>query len=267
MYGLAQTSLQLITGEGEIYTDEFGRITQVGTLNINYVAYTTLTAIVLILLALQGGQIKRRRMKMLIFAILGILVIGAVSTQTRGVQVSLMLLGAWIVISKLGRPLKTITAACAVAIVSVSAGWASSFLDDLDRGNRGVDGLSGRTILWETARSKWVDSFFAGEGMGADRVQNAGYLPTHNTFLGLGMTLGAVGLALFLTFAVSSLNERIKGLRIRDRRFPLIMIILAFTPILLTSSWEATASGWVGLALLSTPILATTNQIKARRTA
>lgn len=265
LYGLAQTSFQLITGEGEVYTDEFGRITQVGTLNINYVAYTTLTAIVLILLALQGGQVKRRRMKMLMYAVLVILMVGAVSTQTRGVHISLVLLGAWILVSKFGRPMKTITTACVVAIVSVSAGWASGFLDDLDRGNRGIEGLSGRTTLWESARSKWVESFFAGEGLGADRVQNAGYLPTHNTFLGLGITLGMVGLALFLIFAVSSLNDRIQGLSVRDRRFRLITIILAFTPILLTSSWEAASSGWVGLALLSTPILAAANQIKARR--
>lgn len=110
--------------------------------------------------------------------------------------------------------------------------------------------------MWERARSIWAESILTGAGLGADRAQNVNNLPAHNTFLGLGITLGIVGLALFLTFAISSLTDRLRDLSAPDRRFRIITITIALTPILLTSSWEGTASGWVGLALLSTPILA-----------
>lgn len=256
VYGLALTSFQLISGAGPVYSDPFGRITQVGSLNINYVAYTTVTAIVLLLLALRSGQVKSRLLRLLVIGALVVLVLGGLSTQTRGVQLSLVLLGAWLLISKFGHPVKTITTVCVVSMLSVSFGWIDQILNGLEIGDRTLAGLSGRLPMWESARSTWAESIFTGAGLGADRAQNVSNLPTHNTFLGLGVTLGIVGLALFLTFAISSLNDRLRDLSVPDRRFRIITIIVALTPILLTSSWEGTASAWVGLALLSTPILA-----------
>lgn len=256
LYGLAQTSLQLITGAGQVYRDTFGRITQVGALNINHVAYTTVGAIVLLLLALQSGQIQRRRLRMLALAALAILVVGGLSTQTRGVQMSIALLGLWLLISKFGQPVKTIIAACMVAILSISFGWVDEWLGVLESGDRTRDGLSGRLPLWEWARSTWAESIIVGAGLGADRAENPAHMATHNTILGVGVTLGAVGLALFLTVAISSLNDRIQSLSDPIRRFRVVTIIVAFTPILLTGAWEWLASGWVGLALFSTPFLA-----------
>lgn len=256
IYGLALTSFQLITGAGPVYYDSFGRVTQVGSLNVNYVAYTTVAAIVLVLLALQSGQIRGRRMRMIAIATLVVLALGGLSTQTKGAQISMLLLGAWLLVSRFGRPVKVFTTVCVVAVVSVSFGWIDQLLKALDTGDRSIAGLSGRLPLWESARSTWAESILTGAGLGADRAQNVNNLPTHNTFLGLGITLGIVGLALFLTFAISSLNDRLRDLSAPDRRFRILTIIVALTPILLTSSWEGTASGWVGLALLSTPILA-----------
>ncbi|MEA3550240.1 O-antigen ligase family protein [Pseudarthrobacter sp. C1] len=256
LYGLALTSFQLIAGYGEIYRDSLGRITQVGTLNINYVAYTAVTAIVLLLLALQSNQLQSRRMRLLAIAAVVILVIGSMSTQTRGVQVSTALLGVWLIIARFGRPAKVITGLCVLAIVGVSFGWVDPMLERIDIGDRSIAGLSGRLPLWESARAVWQESLLTGAGLGADRAQNAENLATHNTILGIGVTLGIIGLALFLAFAVSAVNDRIQDLDAPTQRFRMITIIIAFTPILLTSPWEGTASGWVGLALLSTPVLA-----------
>jgi O-antigen ligase len=256
LYGLAMTSFQLIAGEGPIYRDAFGRITQVGSLNVNYVAYTAVTAIVLLLMALQERQIKSRRMRMIAFATLIILVFGGLSTQTRGVQISIALLGIWFLVSRFGRPAKAVTAGCVIAIMSVSFGWADELLGGFDGGERSTGGLSGRLPLWESARATWQESIVTGAGLGADRAQNAYNLSTHNTFLGLGVTLGVVGLLLFLAFAASAVNDRIRILSVPEQRFRIITIIVAFTPILLTSPWDGMASGWVGLALLSTPIVA-----------
>ena len=254
-YGLARTSIQLIGGSEIVYSDNFGRVTQVGDLNVNYVAYSTLTGIVLMLIALQGGQIRGRRARFWVIVSIGVLAAGAFSTQTRGVQVSLALIAFWLIVSRFGRPFKVVASLSLAAVLAVSLGWVDGYLATLEFGNRTESGLSGRLPLWASARESWSGSLFGGIGLGGDRAHNASNFATHNTILGLGMTTGLIGLLLFLAFVCRSQTDRLEDWSDWDRRFRLGLILLAFVPILLTSSWEWSASGWAGLALLSQPIV------------
>lgn len=247
--GLARTSLGWVEAGGLI-RDGAGRITQAGDLNVNYVAYGSVAAF--LLLVLSWRQVRTRRGRFATIVLLGILGSGIGATQTRGAQIGLLLLLAWLLVSRFGRPLKTITALSALVAIFVSFGWATNALALAAYGARSIDGLSGRGVLWEGARYLWGNNVLFGAGFGGVRAVTPGALPAHNLILGLGAEVGIVGLGIFLLFLYLSQTDRIvgsAGLEIR-----LGAILLTFLPILLTSSWEMFASAWVGIALLSQPI-------------
>lgn len=253
--GLGLTSLEFLTG-GAILRDVSGRVTQVDDLNVNYVAYGCVTAIVLLVFTLRTQSVAARRLRILVWAALVFLAIGVISTQTRGAQIALGLFAVWLVISRFGKPLKLVVTTAAVAAFAVSSGWVNDQLDLLDYGARSLSGLSGRLQLWEIARDAWRSEPIIGIGVGGTRTLNANQLPTHNTFLELLATVGVIGFLLFLLFVCFSQTDRLEGLTDGERRFRIASTIIAFLPILLSSAWEMSASGWVGLALLSQPLRA-----------
>lgn len=248
----------VIPSSGPVYRDQFGRITQVGSVNINYVAYTALTSIVLILVRLRHGVRVGSGRRLLLYAALGVSTLGAILSGTRGVQVSLLLLVVWYVLPRLWVYYWAIAAISVAVALAVSAGWVDLLLGLVDVGQRSKGDLSGRLPLWENARTVWYKWPLAGGGMGVDRATNVSQLATHNVFLGVGASLGAIGLVLLIGLVRSSLNDRVALEGVEAHRSKNLAVILAFMPVLLTSAWHASASGWAGLALLSSPLVLTT---------
>lgn len=255
LVGLAR--LASTSPEDIVFTDVGGRVTQVGYLNANYVAYGAVAAVLLLALMLKSRPMGRLP-RLAVLAIMLVLVWGIVFvTQTRGAQIALVALGVWLVIVKLlGRPLKTVVAVCLALGLSISLGWLTGLLSFLDYGDRGMAGLSGRTGLWAVAREAWTESLLLGVGLGGVRERTPSGAPAHNTFLELGATVGLIGVALFFAFIFLSQTDRLAMLNIDDRRLRVGAIVVAFTPVLLSSTWELSASAWIALALLSQPVLA-----------
>lgn len=251
--GLALTSLELISSDSVI-RDFTGRVTQVDDLNVNYVAYGCVTAIILLVFAIRTRSITARRLRFVVWPLIVFLGVGVLSTQTRGAQIALVLFIIWLLISKFGRPLKLVLALATISAAVISSGILNEQLAVLDYGDRSISGLSGRLELWQIARDAWESHPLLGVGLGATRSLNVNNLPTHNTFLELGATVGTTGLLLFVLFVSFSQSDRTALLTDPERRFRVAGSVVAFLPIMLSSAWEMSASGWVGLALLSQPL-------------
>ena len=253
--GLARSSWMIVQGSEVLHDPVTGRVTQAGDLNVNYVAYGSLAAGLLLVLMFQSRQIRGRGRKLMSVALLVGLVAGILATGNRGAQIALVLLLLWLFVTKFGRPLKTVITAFVVVALSVSFGWVDDWLWRLDFGERAKGGLSGRLEIWPIARDTWARAPIEGVGFGAVREQTAANLPAHNTILEIGTTLGIIGLLLFISFLCFSQIDRLAMLSGYDRRFRLGAIVLVFTPVLLSGTWEFSANAWVAIALLSQPAL------------
>lgn len=256
LVGLARTSWDLLRSDAAVLLDPVtGRLTQVGDLNVNYIAYGVLAAVLLLTLVLHARQFRSKRERLVEVMSIVALSAGVVATGTRGAQVALVLLGLWVIVSRFGTPLKTVVVSCIAITVAVSFGWIDWLLLDFDFGERSQGALSGRLGIWPIARETWAEAPIHGVGLGAVRAQTAAGIPAHNFILEIGTTLGAIGLLLLIAFFCFSLTDRLGELSDRDRRFRLGAVLLVFTPVLLSGTWEYSANAWVALALLSQPIL------------
>lgn len=249
--GLLRTSSQFATPEA--VRDTLNRVTQVGDLNVNYVAYATVAAVLMLLLLLTSGGVRKRLWKIGVIVVIVTLCAGIAATQTRGALLAIILLGLWLLGSRFGQPIKTVVVTSFVVAFAITAGWADGALNLIDVGARAVFGLSGRTELWELARTIWGQHFLMGAGFGAVRAVTTYSLPAHNTFLELSATLGLIGALLYFTTVVSAMRDRLDNLPARDRAFRIGALVVTFLPAALSATWELSAAAWVAFAILSQP--------------
>lgn len=251
--GIIRTSSDFASPEA--VRDIAGRVAQVGDLNVNYVAYGAVAAtLALVLIYQQRRKVAGKLFKLCTIALIVVLGAGGIATQTRGAQIALALLFLWLIVSRFTRPIKTVAIGAVAVAIAISAGWVDSFLSLFDYGTRSLSGLSGRVEMWAVARSIWGEALFEGSGFGVVRGSTNYSLPAHNTILELGASIGAVGVLLFFGFAVCTMTDRTGALDVRDRRFRLGAIIVTMAPIVLSGTWEFSASAWIALAVLSQPL-------------
>lgn len=253
--GLARTSLDLF-GSSTAIRDRFMRITQVDDLNVNYVAYGAVFAVlscVLILMTSLGNDLARRS-RLILWVAVCFLTVGIVTTGTRGAILGLACLAIWILVTRVAVPFWPLTASAVGLLVLTSSGLVDNLIGNLDLGNRDEAGLSGRLPLWAAARTAWADSPFLGIGLGGTRQLNSLHLPTHNMLLENGATLGLAGLFLLVAFLLAALTDRISALSQDEKHVRLGAVIITLLPIAMSSGWDATATGWVAVAILSQPI-------------
>jgi hypothetical protein len=137
-----------------------------------------------------------------------------------------------------------------------------------DREVRGLLGSSGRTQAWKGALGRALDRPLAGHGFGTeDRVFVDRYVAFNsnvpeNSYLGLCLQLGVLGLALLVVFAASLVSRGVDAARFADERLRRVAaacaaVVVAGLVLAIVQSYlyapgnNATAAFWVCAFLLA----------------
>ncbi|MFG1839851.1 O-antigen ligase family protein [Micromonospora sp. NPDC049175] len=220
--------------------------------NINFTAYSSVTAFVLALglLKIRG---QRRLVTIALTTALPVLASGIFLNRTKGALVALLLVVAYALLSELN-PRVTWVAAVAVVptlLVTVPLGLGQSVLvwaDDVI-GSAATGDVLSRIELWRYASSYWWDSLWVGGGAGTFELWNPLGIRAHNAVLAVAVDLGLVGLVGVAVLFGAVLARRAArcpvGLRVAG------LFLVGGFPLWLTGVWEFERGSWLALALLS----------------
>jgi O-antigen ligase len=206
---------------GETLTSTEGRLKGgLGDPNVLAAAIVPAIALAAGLLAVVGGRVR-----VLLLACIGVLVLGLGATQSRGGAVAALvaLVVALIVMRHHRKPVLI----AAIGIAAVGVVYFSAYPQGWDRMTKS-DGGNGRSELWEVAWRITEDHPVAGVGLHNFTVHSPRYVrepgalknvkliaerphAVHNTYLELLTETGVVGLSLFLVAAAASLLAGLKG--------------------------------------------------------
>ncbi|MEU7757025.1 O-antigen ligase family protein [Micromonospora sp. NPDC049171] len=220
--------------------------------NINFTAYSSVTAFVLALglLKIRG---QRRLVTIGLTAALPVLASGVFLNRTKGALVALLLVVVYALLSELSPRTMWLTAAAAVPtlLLTVPLGLGQSALvwaDDLI-GSAATGDVLSRIELWRYASSYWWDVLWVGGGAGTFELWNPLGIRPHNAVLAVAVDLGLVGLlgvvALFGVVLVRRAARCPVGLRVAG------LFLVGGFPLWLTGVWEFERGSWLALALLS----------------
>jgi O-antigen ligase len=206
---------------GETLTSSGGRL-KGGLGDPNVLAAAIVPAI-----ALAAGMfaVVRGRVRVVLLACIGVLVLGLGATQSRGgALAAVVALVVALIVMRNHR--KTVLIA-AIGVAAVGVAYFSAYPQGLDRMTRS-DGGNGRSQLWEVAWRITSNHPVAGVGLHNFTVHSPRYVrepgalknvkliaerphAVHNTYLELLAETGVVGLSLFLVAAAASLLAGLKG--------------------------------------------------------
>ena len=219
--GLAQNGLGGGPVTGDTLTSTEGRLKGgLGDPNVLAAAIVPATALAAGLLAVVRGRVR-----VVLLACIGVLVLGLGATQSRGGAVAAVvaLVVALIVMRNHRKPV--LIAAAGIAAVGIA--YFSAYPQGWDRMTKS-DGGNGRSELWEVAWRITNDHPVAGVGLHNFTVHSLRYVrepgalkhveliaerphAVHNTYLELLTETGLVGLSLFLVVAAASLLTGLKA--------------------------------------------------------
>ncbi|MEU4470490.1 O-antigen ligase family protein [Micromonospora sp. NPDC023888] len=220
--------------------------------NINFTAYSSVTAFVLALglLKIRG---RRRLVTIGLITALPVLASGIFLNRTKGALVALLLVVVYALLSEVGPRVTWVTAVAVVPtlLVAVPLGLGQSALvwaDDVI-GSAATGDVLSRLELWRYASSYWWDALWVGGGAGTFELWNPLGIRPHNAVLAVAVDLGLVGLlgvaALFGVVLARRAAQCPVGLRVAG-----LFLVGAF-PLWLTGVWEFERGSWLALALLS----------------
>lgn len=233
------------------------RVTLDGS-NANYLSYSLVAGLVVIVLLWR--TLPPSPSTGLVMIGTGLIFIAGIGlTGTRGSQLAVLALLAWVVVAR-SNPRRWLRLALA-AVAAVNAVIVLGILDTqvqerLTRSARETGDLNGRFPSWVQGRSVFRDNIFYGAGIDAFRSLNAFQINAHNFILDTGSGLGLLGVGLLLTVLYAALFTSTRGGDEKTRAFVVGAWIAAIAPILSSGVWLQAAPLWVTLALVSTlPVL------------
>ncbi|WP_166785556.1 O-antigen ligase family protein [Cryobacterium cryoconiti] len=221
-------------------------------LNVNYLAYALASGFALIvLLWMTGPRTKRARVALLV--VLVSLAVGVELAGTRGALLGVGLVAVWLVLCWAARrpPLKALVVALLVVCVLMISGVSDKASLVFEGGDRATGDWSGRLVLWPLARQIWAQHPLAGIGMGGFHVESGTGIGAHNALLEVGVSLGLVGLLLFVALFWTTLSNGVGAVDARLRAVLLGAFLLASAPAYLSGTWESAPASWVVLAVFS----------------
>ena len=148
-------------------------------------------------------------------------------------------------------PLKALVVALLVVCVLMISGVSDKASLVFEGGDRATGDWSGRLVLWPLARQIWAQHPLNGIGMGGFHVESGTGIGAHNVLLEMGVSLGAVGLLLFVALFWTTLANGIGAVDPRLRAVLLGAFLLASAPAYLSGTWESAPASWVVLAVFS----------------
>ncbi|MEV4825345.1 O-antigen ligase family protein [Micromonospora sp. NPDC049274] len=220
--------------------------------NINFTAYSSITAFLLVL-----GLLKIRGQPRLVtiglIAVLPVLASGVFLNRTKGALVALLLIVVYALLSELNPRAMWVAAAAVVPtlLVTVPLGLGQSALSWADSviGSAATGDVLSRIEMWRYASSYWWDALWFGDGAGIFEIGNPLGIRPHNAVLAVAVDLGLVGLlgvaALFGSVLARRAAQCPVGLRVAG------LFLVGGFPIWLTGVWEFERGPWLVLALLS----------------
>lgn len=228
LVGLVNDGLGGAGAATETLTSTEGRL-KGGLGDPNFLAAAIVPAIVL---AAALMSTVRASARWLLFACIGVLVVGLAATQSRGGAVAAV--GAFTAALFVMPRQRTRVVAAGVGIVLVGALYFAAYPKALDR-LTAADGGSGRADIWEVAWRITAQHPAAGVGLHNFTVYSPRYVrqpgalnnvdliaerphAVHNTYLELLTETGVVGLGLFLALIATSLAAAWKAAPMFDRR-------------------------------------------------
>jgi O-antigen ligase len=180
-------------------------------------------------IALAAGllAVVRGRVRVVLLACIGVLVVGLGATQSRGGGVAALvaLVVAFIVMRNHRKPVLV----AAIGVVAIGVAYFSAYPQGWDR-MRKSDGGNGRSDLWQVAWRITGDHPVTGVGLHNFTVHSPRYVRepgalknvkliaerphvVHNTYLELLVETGVIGLSLFLVAVATSLIAGVKAAR------------------------------------------------------
>ncbi|MEU8184081.1 O-antigen ligase family protein [Micromonospora sp. NPDC049047] len=220
--------------------------------NINFTAYSSVTAFVLALCLLKmRGQ--RRLVTIGLLTALPVLASGIFLNRTKGALVALLLVVVYALLSEVAPRLTWMAAVAAVPtlLVAVPLGLGQSALMWADGviGSAATGDVLSRIELWRYASAYLWDDLWVGGGAGTFELWNPLGIRPHNAVLAVAVDLGLVGLVgvatLFAVVLARRAAQRPVGLQVAG-----LFLVGAF-PLWLTGVWEFERGSWLALALLS----------------
>ncbi|WP_377504889.1 O-antigen ligase family protein [Micromonospora vulcania] len=230
--------------------------------NINFTAYSSVTAFVLAL-GLLKIRAQPRLVRIGLTVALPVLASGVFLNRTKGALVALLLVVVYALLSELIPRAMWVAAAAVVPtlLLTVPLGLGQSALRWADGtiGSAATGDVLSRVEMWRYASSYWWDALWVGGGAGIFELGNPLGIRPHNAVLAVAVDLGLVGLlgvaALFAAVLATRAAQCPVGLRIAG------LFLVGGFPIWLTGVWEFERGPWLALALLSMlPV-----QVAARR--
>ncbi|MFF0152242.1 O-antigen ligase family protein [Micromonospora sp. NPDC005203] len=220
--------------------------------NINFTAYSSVTAFVLALglLKIRG---QRRLFTIGLITALPVLASGIFLNRTKGALVALLLVVVYALLSELNARVTWVAAVAVVPtlLVAVPLGLGQSALtwaDDLI-GSAATGDVLSRVELWRYASSYWWEALWVGGGAGTFELWNPLGIRPHNAVLAVAVDLGLLGLlgvaALFGVVLARRAAQCPVGLRVAG------LFLVGGFPLWLTGVWEFERGSWLVLALLS----------------
>ncbi|MFF4881197.1 O-antigen ligase family protein [Micromonospora sp. NPDC000668] len=231
--------------------------------NINFTAYSSVTAFVLALALLRiPGQ--RRLVRIGLIAALPVLASGVFLNRTKGALVALLLAMVYALLSEL-IPRAMWTAVIAVVptlllAVPLGLGHGALLWADDAIGSASTGDVAGRIEMWRYALTYWWDAFWVGGGAGNFEIWNPLGIRPHTAVLAVAADLGLVGLVGVAVLFGSVLTTRAAQCAV-GRRVAGLFVVATF-PIWLTGVWEFERGAWLALALLSMLPVPATNRRK-----
>lgn len=220
--------------------------------NANYLAYSLATgiALVMVLWTARSPTVERT---LLLFAAAAMCV-GIMRTDTRGAQISIIALAAWLILSRIAprRALLVVYWVVGAVSVAILTGLSDQLiLPHVSRTIRDTGDLNGRLYMWPQAREILIDHPFSGAGAGTFRLLNPLGIAAHNAFLELGAGIGIAGILLFAGVLVTALVTGTSTMALRPRNLLIGSFIVVSAPILSSGVWERSPAAWLAIGLFS----------------
>ncbi len=244
----ADNQLQAITWT----LDSTGTRYALANVNANYLAYSLVTTIAILLL-IMGSATRRNRV--LLLGLCVVFYIGVIQAGTRGALLGITLGVAWgglnwAVRFKTSRALGYLLFALLIVATSIAAGALQrALLGRISSSSRESGDLNGRLTVWPMARDRWSENLWLGQGAGTFPSTNAIHIAAHNFVLDIGSGVGMVGVALFILVLYRALWT--ETLRMAARVSLVGAYALTSAPLLLTGFWIESPCFWLGLGLLT----------------
>jgi hypothetical protein len=234
------------------YVSEAARI-GLANVNVNATAYSFVTSAALLTIFIHVSRFK-------VGALMGslacglLLYVGILLNGTRGALIGFVALLVWLGFTRINGVmfdwlLGAFVVGSAIVSMGILEGWISG---EAGGGTARTSGdLSGRLALWPLARRAIVERPILGHGVDSFQGMNSLGSNAHNWALDVTVSVGLLGLFLFVGVLYLAVVVEPRGWRDPRRTTVVGAYIIVSTPILLTGFWIQSSVFWLSLAIIS----------------